>query len=161
MKEQRYKIYFDTSIISAYFDHKKPVRQLMTEKWIENESKKYEIFISTLVLDEINKNKDENLKIKMLNLLNELKVSVLEIDNETEKLAEKYRKEILTKEINDTLHIATASINKINAILSWNFRHIVNLKTIENIHKINLKNNYSIIEIISIENLGGYKYGNI
>jgi predicted nucleic acid-binding protein len=161
MKDEKYKIYFDTSIISAYFDYKKPIRQLMTEKWIENESKNYDIYISTLVLDEINNNKDENLKIKMLDFINELAVTVLEIDNEIEKLAELYRKEILPKEINDTLHIATAATNKISAILSWNFRHIVNLKTIEKIHKINLKNNYPIIEIISIENLGGYKYGSI
>jgi predicted nucleic acid-binding protein len=161
MGEEKYKIYFDTSIISAFFDNKKPIRQLITEKWIENESKNYDIYISTLVLDEINKNSDEGLKIKMLDLLNNLSATVLEIDDEAEKLANNYRKEILSKEINDTLHIATATVNKINAILSWNFKHIVNLKTIETIHKINLRNNYPIIEIISIENLGGYKYGNI
>jgi predicted nucleic acid-binding protein len=161
MKDEKYKIYLDTSIISAFFDNKKPIRQLMTEKWVENESKNYDIYISTLVLAEINKNPDENLKIKMLDLLNDLSITVLEIDNEIEKLANYYRKEILSKEINDTLHIATASTNNINAILSWNFRHIVNLKTIETIHKINIKNNYPVVEIISIENLGGYKYGNI
>ena len=161
MKDGKYKIYFDTSIISAYFDYKKPIRQLMTEKWIENESKNYDIYISTLVLDEINNNQDENLKIKMLDFINDLSVTVLEIDNEIQQLANYYRKELLSKEINDTLHIATASTNNINAILSWNFKHIVNLKTIEIIHKINLRNNYPIIEIISIENLGGYKYGNI
>ena len=161
MRNEKYKIYLDTSVISAYFDFKKPVRQLMTQKWIENEVNNFKIYISTIVLDEIENNRNEELKIKMLNLINDLKVSVLIVNDEIKKLAENYRKEILSNEVNDTLHIATSSFNHINAIISWNFRHIVNLNTIEKIHKINIKNNYPLVEIISIENIGGYKYGNI
>jgi predicted nucleic acid-binding protein len=47
------KIYLDTSVISAYFDFRKPIRQLITQKWIQYNAKEFEIFISTLVLDEI------------------------------------------------------------------------------------------------------------
>ena len=161
MVDNKFKIYLDTSIISAYFDYKKPIRQLITEKWIENESSNYDIYISTLVLNEINNNIDDILKVKMFDLVNGLSVTVLEINDDINKLADSYRNEILSNEVNDTLHIAAASYYKINAIISWNFRHIVNLTTIEKIHKINLKNNYPILEIISIENIGGYKYGNI
>ena len=33
------KIYLDTSVPSAYYDASKPIRQLITQKWFENESK--------------------------------------------------------------------------------------------------------------------------
>ena len=47
------------------------------------------------------------------------------------------------------------------AIVSWNFKHIVNLKTINAIHQVNLNNDYGILEILTIEQLGGHKYGNL
>ena len=56
MKKMR--IYLDTSIISAYFDYRKPVRQLITQKWFQNDIKNFESFISSLVIQEINNNKD-------------------------------------------------------------------------------------------------------
>jgi len=83
------------------------------------------------------------------------------IQNEIINLANLYRKEILTNEINDTIHIACASFNKLDIIVSWNFKHIVNFKTINSIHKINKENKFNIIEILSPQNLGGYKYGNL
>lgn len=56
------KLYLDTSIISAYFDVKKPVRQIITQKWIENDIKKYLPYFSTLVLEEIEQTRDADLK---------------------------------------------------------------------------------------------------
>jgi hypothetical protein len=35
------KLYLDTSIPSAYFDYNKPVRQLITQKWFENNAKNF------------------------------------------------------------------------------------------------------------------------
>ena len=155
------KIYLDTSIISAYFDFRKPVRQLITEKWVQNDLPDFEVYISELVLNEINNNTDEKLKEKMLRLLNEIKPINLEINEEVLKIAQIYRNEILSKEINDTVHIAVVSFYGLEILVSWNFRHIVNWRTINTIHKINLRNNLDIIEILSIENLGGEKYGNV
>ena len=50
---KKLKIYLDTSVISAHFDFKKPVRQLITQKWFEDEIVRYESFISDTVLQEI------------------------------------------------------------------------------------------------------------
>jgi predicted nucleic acid-binding protein len=158
---EKLKIYLDTSVISAYFDFRKPLRQLITQKWFQNEIGNYDLYISSLVLEEINNNSNNILKSNMLHLLNEIGVSVLEIDKQSIKLAEHYRKEIIPKEFNDSLHLAISTINNLDAIVSWNFKHIVNLKTINVIHLINVKNNYKIIEIVSLENLGGDKYGNL
>ena len=155
------KVYLDTSIISAYFDLKKPVRQLITQKWIENEQQNFELYISELVLDEIDKNVDDELKKKMIFLINDLAPTNLKITDKVIELAGCYRENILPKEENDTIHIAVASLNELNIIASWNFRHIVNWKTIDTIHHINKEKNYNVIEILTLENLGGDKYGNI
>lgn len=61
----------------------------------------------------------------------------------------------------DALHIAVATINNINTLASWNFAHIVSINPIRKIHEINLKNNYVLIEIGSLELFGGSKYGNL
>lgn len=97
----------------------------------------------------------------MLGLISTLSAEVLTVNEEIIKLAEFYRKDILKKEINDTIHIAAASYYKLNAIVSWNFKHIVNLETINTIHEINLNHNHGVMEILTIENLGGDKYGNL
>jgi predicted nucleic acid-binding protein len=75
------KIYLDTSVISAYFDFQKPVRQLITQKWAQQNAKEFDLFVSTLVLEEIDKNTDHELREKMLNLLNSLSISILEVND--------------------------------------------------------------------------------
>lgn len=155
------KIYLDTSVISAYFDYRKPIRQLITEKWIQSDLSCFVVYISELVLTEIDNNIDEGLKEKMFRLINDIGPINLNITEEISEIAKFYRNEVLSKEINDTLHIAVVSYYNIDILVSWNFRHLVNWKTINTIHRINLKNNLKLIEILSIENLGGDKYGNV
>ncbi len=155
------KLFLDTSILSAYFDISKPLRQLVTVKRIKNDITSFEIFVSELVLQEIENNSNQDLKDKMFTLLDSMSPIILEIEEEVIVLAQKYRDKIIKNEINDSIHIATASVNKLDAIVSWNFRHIVNLKTMNAIHEINRENQYHTLEIVSIENLGGDSYGNI
>jgi len=97
----------------------------------------------------------------MLRLVDDIAPVNLQITEDINQLAELYRKNILQHEKNDTIHLATASFYKLNIIASWNFRHIVNWKTIDVIHKINLENRNNLIEILSLENLGGDKYASI
>jgi len=156
-----FKIYLDTSVISAYFDFHKPLRQIITQKWFLQNAKEFEIFVSALVIREINNNTDDVLLTNMLNLLNFYSISVLELNEDIYHLAGLYRGQILTNEINDTIHIATASYYGADAIVSWNFRHIVNLKTMKIIHGINIRENYPAIEILTLENIGGDKYGTL
>jgi len=156
-----FRIYLDTSVISAYFDFNKPLRQLITEKWFYNDIENFQLFTSPLVLEEIENNTNLQLKKNMFELLGKSEATLLPINEEIETLAGIYRKSILSKEINDTLHIAIASFYGLDAIISWNFRHIVNIKTMKTIHNINEENKYKIIEILSVENIGGEKYGNL
>ena len=54
---------------------------------------------------------------------------------------------IPVKHRDDTYHIATATVNNMDAILSWNFQHIVKMKTKREVVGINLIEGYKPIDI--------------
>ncbi len=80
-------------------------------------------------------------------------MTVLNITEEAITLGEEYMSKgaIPTSEPEDAYHIAIATINGIEALASWNFKHIVSINPIRKIHEINLMRNYQIIEIGSLE----------
>lgn len=49
----------------------------------------------------------------------------------------------------DCLHIALATINRADFLVSWNFKHIVNIERIRGYNAINIKNGYKQLEIRS------------
>jgi hypothetical protein len=49
----------------------------------------------------------------------------------------------------DCLHIALATINRADYLISWNFKHIVNVWKIRGYNAINIKNGYRELEIRS------------
>jgi len=57
----------------------------------------------------------------------------------------------------DCLHIALAIINKIDILVSWNFKHIVYVKRIRCYNAINIKNGYYVLEIRSPKELIDYE----
>jgi len=50
---------------------------------------------------------------------------------------------------NDARHIAIATVADLDAIVSWNFRDMVNLKKKSIVHSVNVKFGYRLIDIIS------------
>lgn len=157
------KLYLDTSIPSAYYDYSKPVRQLITQKWFEHEAKKYNFYISTLTMIEINKTVNETRKKNIKQLIKEYNCHLLKVNGEAKRLSKKYMQQgaIPPKEPEDSLHIAIATVNSIPLLASWNFTHIVSVNPIRKKHEINKKSNYPIIEIGTLEMYGGAKYGSL
>lgn len=47
----------------------------------------------------------------------------------------------------DALHVALATIGRVDVLVSWNFRHIVNLGRIRLFNAVNLEQGYGLIEI--------------
>lgn len=56
---------------------------------------------------------------------------------------------LMPKSLEDASHIALATINHVSALVSWNFKHIVNLNRIRLFNAVNLKHGYALIEIRS------------
>ncbi len=157
------KIYLDTSIPSAYYDTSKPIRQLITQKWFENESKNYDLYTSNVTYQEIRELSNIEKRNNIEKLIFEYNIKLLELNEEAIILANEYINNgaIPKSEIEDSYHIAIATINNIDALASWNFKHIVSMNPIKKIHQINLLKKYNIIEIGSLELFGGSKYGNL
>lgn len=72
-------------------------------------------------------------------------------DVNARELADYYLKEkiITAKFYSDALHISIATINKVDVLTSWNFKHIVNLNRIRLYNSVNLKYGFNMIEIRS------------
>jgi hypothetical protein len=47
--------------------------------------------------------------------------------------------------------VAVATVARVDALVSWNFKHPVNLKTRRAIHATNLRLGYPLIDIVSPE----------
>jgi predicted nucleic acid-binding protein len=163
MSEEKVRLYLDTTIPSAYYDTSKPVRQLMTQKWFENNSLSYDLFISVTTVDEIDELGNVVKKQNIKQLIVDYHMVILELSEEAVKLADEYMNKgaIPKSEPEDAYHIAIASVNRLQALASWNFRHIVSVNPIRKIHEINIKHGYPIIEIGSLELFGGAEYGNL
>jgi hypothetical protein len=64
-------------------------------------------------------------------------------------LAEQYITEKVVGQANraDCFHIAIATIQKVDLLVSWNFKHIVNIERIQGYNAVNLKNGFQTLEI--------------
>jgi len=77
--------------------------------------------------------------------------SIVSVSNEVERLTEKYiNSGAVSREYReDAYHIAIATINEMDCLLSWNFKHIVRRKTRDIVRMVNSINNLKSIEIMT------------
>jgi len=148
---RKLKLYLDTSTISHLFAEDTPEKMNDTYiLWDDLINGKYEILISPVVIDEIRKCPEPRQSM-MFEKLNQLKFQVLKEANEVFLLADEYIKGgvLREKSRDDCLHIAYAVVYNCDAIMSWNFKHLVNFKTINKIRVVNTIHMYKEISIIS------------
>ena len=146
---RKLRIYLDTSVISHLEQEDVPEKMEQTRKlWEILQSNRYEVIISDLVLAEINECKEPKRAIlkEYLSMIDYNRVCITE---ETEEIANEIIKEkILTKKsYDDCMHIASAILSDCNIIVSWNFKHMVNVDTINGIRKITFSRRYNNIDI--------------
>ena len=148
---RKLKLYLDTSTISHLFADDTPDKMKDTNKlWGELAENKYDVYISPLVIDEI-KACDEPKRSQMLEKLEQIQYENLELSSAVSHLAEEYLNGGVLKEKSraDCLHIAFAVVGNCDIIVSWNFKHLVNYKTINKVKIVNAINHYREISIIS------------
>lgn len=140
---KKHKVYIDTSVIGGCFDKK--FDKFSNELFKRFYDDIYTPVISEIVLEEL-ENAPEQVKDKIKSLDN---LEILENDLEIKTLAQEYLEEkiVTNRFYDDALHIACATINKIDVLVSWNFKHIVNLNRIHLFNSVNLKSGYGFLEI--------------
>lgn len=147
---KKLKIYLDTSVISHLKQDDAPEKTQDTLKlWEDIKQGKYDVYLSDTTLEEVMKCKQPKQDI-MLNYLVEVQYTTLSNSDEVEQVAEQIIVlGILTqKSLDDCIHIATAVVNACDIIVSWNFRHMVNIKTIRGIRAIANLQGYQSIDIV-------------
>ena len=79
----------------------------------------------------------------------EAHIEALQLDAEARELAEAYLAAgVLTSKMRaDAQHIAIATVGRVDVLVSWNFKHIVNLRRIHGYNSVNLRQGYPMIEI--------------
>jgi len=150
---KKIKYYLDTTIFNFVFAEGDTEKKDITVKLFKDlPSISNGIYISDEVIREISR-APEPRKSQLVGQLEETNPLLLEVDIETEELAERYVKEGIIPERyrSDAVHIAVAVINGIEVIVSWNFEHIVKLKTRVMVNGINRLLGYHEIEICSPE----------
>jgi len=140
------KMYLDTSVISALFDDRNPERQALTEEFFSRIDI-YDVYISELTIAEIESTPDQSLKNKMKQIIKDF--SVLEINESVEELAKECVNYGAVSESHqeDAYHIAVATLNEMDYLISWNFRHIVRRITKDIVRMISTLRNLKQVEI--------------
>jgi len=143
------KIYLDSTVPSAYFDERAPDRLRLTQAFWKKRMRDFDPNISEIVIREIRDTPDSIKRKRMEKLIE--KLNVLELDLEARDLAQEYVKYGVFQEryMADANHVAVAVANRIGYLLSWNFRHLVKVKTRREVNLINSLRGFDQIEIIS------------
>ena len=141
------RIYTDTSVLGGILDKE-------FKEWSIKLLEEFQLGKSILVLSDITLQELEEAPDKIHEKLSKIpdeNIEKLKINNDAKSLAQEYLKEgvVTEKYIVDAQHIAIASVFKVDLVVSWNFKHILNYKKIRLYNGVNLKNGYPLIEIRS------------
>jgi len=149
------RFYFDTSVFGGVFD--KEFDEVTLQLFERVKLGKVVCIFSDLTETEL-VNPPENVKTHFKNLPKEHLERVV-VTDEILNLASKYVAENVVGKtsFDDCIHIATATVYKADILVSWNFKHIVNVYRIRGYNSINLRSNYSPLEIRSPKEILEYE----
>lgn len=140
---KKFKLYLDTSVWNFVYASDAPEKQEITKIFFDNISN-YEIFISSIVLDEISQAPEDKQK-KLEKLIIDNHPVILDLNAEIKRLANVYvRKKIIpSKSQDDAIHIACCTYYNIDILLSWNYKHLANVLKKRLINIANLEEGYN------------------
>ncbi|PGH39737.1 MAG: PIN domain protein [Candidatus Nephrothrix sp. EaCA] len=147
MESRRLTTYLDTSVIGGYFDveFEDETKELFQNIMLG----KFEIMLSSTTEDELLKAPEQ---VKELFKTIPVKYAKrVELTEEAIQLAGAYISENVAGGASqeDCRHIALAAVNKADVLVSWNYKHMVNIFRIRGYNSVNLRLGYSLIDIRS------------
>ena len=141
------RVYIDTSVVGGCLD----------EEFKEDSVQLFDEFIKgmkTLVISDILLFELEGAPKEVKNILRKVSTENIEyvsLNEESITLANTYIAEgaVAEKSLLDARHIAIATVERVDVLVSWNFKHIVNINRIHLLNSANLKLGYPILDIRS------------
>lgn len=146
----RLKLYLDTSAISLLFQDHGSERHEVTCDFFRNivEGGVHDVFISSVVLDELNRTPDEERRLEMLKAVRRLGLTLLEFDLEDDaiyRLAELYSelRIVPVSKREDALHLAIATIHEMDMLVTWNYRHLAGIEREARVARANVSEGFT------------------
>ncbi|MDR1468487.1 MAG: PIN domain nuclease [Spirochaetaceae bacterium] len=142
---KRLKIYLDTTIISHLDQTEKPERMAETHKlWDKMKNNEFDVVISDIDIAEIN-GCNEKKRNKLYSYLSQINYTLINSEAKSIAIATKMvdLNVLKQKSFLDCQHIANAIVSGCDAIVSWNFRHIVNHKTMMGVKAVTALEGYA------------------
>lgn len=151
----RQRFYFDTSVFGGVYD-------------VEFEEDSIQLFEKVklgqiiCVYSDLTEGELFEAPEKVRTFFRDLKkehIEIVSVNDEAINLARKYIDERVVGEtsFDDCVHIALATIHKVDILVSWNFKHIVNIYRIRGYNSVNLSCGYQTLEIRSPKDIIGYE----
>ncbi len=141
------RLYLDTSIFGGCFDveFEKDSQAL----FLAAKQGRFTLLISEAVLFEL---LPAPLAVRAFaENLDGMDVERLQITGEAEALAQAYLKAgvVTVKSETDAQHVALATVTRADAIVSWNFKHIVQFQKMKQYNQVNLSRGYGFLQIVT------------
>lgn len=135
------KLYIETSVPNMLLHDDAPDLRRMTEEFFDWALVcSDEFYTSAVTEDEIGR-APSALQEKLLKALRLLHPQLLSLNAEARGLAQLYLREgvLPPKFSDDALHVAVAVCHRMDAIVTWNMKHLANIRRVERVNQINLR----------------------
>lgn len=148
---KKLKLYLDTSVISYLLQEDVPEKMEITNRlWKLFEDRAYELYLSSVTMKEVSKCPEPK-RSQLIRRLDDVDYTLVEVTDNVLDIAEQLvsMRILPVKCYDDCQHIAAAVECGCDCIVSWNFKHIVNIRTIRGVRAITNLKGYKSIEILN------------
>ena len=138
--ETQHRVYIETSIPSFYYTLRRDIEsramQSWTRRWWEQYKDQFTLVSSLAVIEELSDGGSEKTQDR-IDLVENLEM--LSISPRIRRITQTYIDRLIMPQdpFGDALHLAIASFHNVDALLTWNYKHIANLNKIYRIRQIN------------------------
>ena len=144
-------LYLDTSVIGGYYDAEwmQDTRELWRQakegnwKLVTSVITERELLAAPLAVRDLFEETFPNAEV------------LLPETGEADDLAHEYLKASVVSEryADDAMHVAICTVHRINFLVSWNFRHLVNVQREAGFNAVNLLQGYPMVSIVNPKEL--------
>jgi len=141
---RKLSVYVETSVWSHAFAEDAPELREATERFLVNAGEdRYELYVSDVVFREIARAQKDHAE-RLRRLVEKLGPIVLDFDEDMDQLAQDFLAHgvVPPSKIEDAQHVAAAVASELDVLVSWNYRHLVNVRRRERFHQISVMHGY-------------------
>jgi len=149
---KKLKLYLDTSAI-GYLDEQSSPKEMndMLTLWEQIKQGRYYVVLSQITLGELSSNLNTDKVKALFEYLSDISYVTVDVDTEVEKVATLVKTNgllVSNKCEADRLHIGCAVVHGCDVLVSFNFKHLVNVQTIKGVRAISNLCGYGNIDIM-------------